>query len=267
MILQNIFVRSLRAESIKLRGTPMLWLVLAGGIFIAGFIFLIHFFNVEKFAGKSGSPWKLYFELSFMMTSMLFLVPFVVLLAGAIVFPEHRGNVWKKLYTLPLQKSNVYFSKLLTLLGLIGLTFIIFFVCGILGAYLLDLIYPAYGFRVHSPGIANYAMRLLHAYLSVLGVVGLHYWLSVRWSSFIVPMGIGLLGFIVATALIFIGNRFDLGNYFPYAYPMIIGAEFGTKPQGLPTLFGLSSVEWFSVGLLILFSLVGYLEEKSKNVK
>lgn len=244
-----------------------MWLVLFGGIFIAGFIFLLHFFNVDRFTEKAHDPWGLYFELSFMMVAMLFLIPFVVLIASSVVYPEHNGNAWKHLYALPLKKGNFYFSKLLTILVLIALTYLIFFVFGLIAAYVLDLIFPAFGFRKYPPAIGNYSMRLLHSYLAVVGIVGLHYWLSVRWSSFILPIGIGLLGFIVAIFLIFIGNRFDLATYLPYTYPMVVGAELGTKPMGLERFAGLLTVEWLSIGLLILFSLIGFYEEKTKNVK
>ncbi|MCB0632162.1 MAG: ABC transporter permease [Saprospiraceae bacterium] len=267
MFVRYAFTRSLLAESLKLKGTPILWLVLSGGVFIAGFIFLLHFFNVEKFTEQARNPWDLYFELSFMMTAMLFLVPYIVLIAGAVVYPEHNGNAWKQLYSLPIRRGNIYFSKLLTILGLIALTYLIFFVIGLIGAYLLDFIFPAFGFRKYPPDIGGYALRLLHSYIAILGILGLHYWFSVRWSSFILPMGIGLLGFIIAIFVIFIGNRFDLGTYFPYTYPMVVGAEFGNKPLGLEKMAGLLTVEWGSIGLFIVSSLVGFYEEKLKNVK
>lgn len=266
MLSQYTFSRSLRAEFLKLKGTPILWLVLTGGVFIAGFIFLIYCFNVAKFTAKPVNPWIIYFDLSFMLTAMLVLVPFVILLAGAIVFPEHDMNTWKYLYTLPLKKYNFYYAKLLTILILIGLTFILFFVGLIGAAYLLDLIFPAYQFGEYPANIPDFMARLGHAYLSMLGIVAIHYWFSIRWKSFILPIGIGLLGFIIAIFIIFFGERFDLASFLPYAYPILVGAEFGTESIGLERIGGFLPVEFYSMACFVVFGILGFWEENRRNI-
>lgn len=266
MLHQRAFYRSLNAEFLKLRGTPMLWLTLAGGIFIAGFLFLIYAFNAEKFTSKPVNPWIMYWDVSFMLTAILVLVPFVILIASAIVYPEHDMNTWKYVYTLPLKKYNFYFSKLLVILILIGLTFLVFFTALIIGAYLLNLLFPAYQFDQYPTGIPDFTARLGHAYLSILGIVAIHYWFSIRWKSFILPIGIGLLGFIIAIFLMFFAQRYDLATFIPYAYPLMAGAEFGTESIGLDRVGWFLPVEFYSIAWFIVFSILGFYEENRRNV-
>lgn len=266
MLQKNHLVSSLRAEFLKLKNTPILWLALAGGVLIAGFIFLIYCFNVDKFTAKPVSPWIIYFDMSFMLTAMLVLVPYVILLTSATVHPEHDMNTWKYLYTIPLKKWNFYYGKLLTIVILMGFTFLIFFTFLILGAYLLDLIFPAYQFGGYPADIRDFLARLGHAYLASLGLVAIQYWFSVRWKSFILPVGIGLVGFIIAIFLIFFGQRYDLAAFLPHAYPILVGAEFGTESIGLDRFGGFLPVEFYSVGCFVVFSALGFYEENGRNV-
>lgn len=266
MLPQSHFVRSLRAEFLKLKNTPILWLALAGGICLAGFIFLIYCFNVEKFTANPASPWIIYFDLSFMLTAMLVVVPYVILLTSAMVYPEHDMNTWKYIYTLPLKKYHFYYAKLLTVLILLGFTFSIFFVSLILGAYLLDLIFPAYQFGDNPADIQDFGARLGHAYISSLGITAIHYWFSVRWKSFILPVGIGLVGFIIAIFLIFFGQRYDLAAFLPHAYPILAGAEFGTESIGLDRVGWFLPVEFYSLACFVVFSILGFYEENRRNV-
>lgn len=267
MIQNNTFVRSLRAELLKLKSTPILWLSLGGGVLMAGFIFLIFYFNVSKLSANPGNPWSIYLSISYMFTAMLVMVPYVVLLASSVVYPEHDSSAWKRLYALPLKKSNFYFSKLLAILLLVFLMLTLYFVGSILAGYLLDFLLPAYGFRNYPGNFQDFAGRLLHAFLSILAIAALHYWLSVQWKSFILPIGIGLAGFIVAIFLVFFGERFDLAAFFPYTYPLLMGAEFGTDPVGLERMGWLTKVEWYSIALFLIFALGGFWIEARRDVK
>lgn len=261
------FTGAIKAELIKLKRTPILWIVLISGFLVPGMLFLIYFFNVEDFSKRTGDPWLFFFDLGFMLTAMLFLAPFLVLVCSSVVYSEHSAGAWKYLYALPLKKGSYYFSKLLTVMLLILLSCVLFVLSVVLTAYLLDLFHPVYGFRSYPPALGHLLLRLLHALLSILGLIALHYWLSMRWKSFIAPIGIGLLGFIMAIFVVFIGQRFDLGVWLPYAYPMLTGLEFGSEPLGLEYWGWFTRVEVYSIGLFVLFCGVGFYEEWVKNVK
>jgi hypothetical protein len=261
------FVRSLRADTIKLKKTPVFWISLLGGVFVTGLLFILHYFSVEEINKPDTNPWVFYCGFGMTFISILLVVPFAVLVTSSVMFPEHKSESDKYLYALPLAKSQFYFSKLAVILGIIALTYLIFFSAHLLAGWILGFLRPEYEFHQYSPQILDFAKMLGHSYMSVLGIAGLHYWLSVRWKNFIIPMGIGLCGYIISVMLS-ITQRFDLAIYFPYSYPAMIGNELGMESSAKLTWWvGFTNVEWYSIGFLILFAVVGFLEESKRNIK
>ena len=263
----NTFSRSLLAETYKLKRTPILWIALIGGLFAASLIFLIYYFQVEELLDPGVNPWTKYTGFSLTITATLLLIPFVVLLTSSIVYPEHQGHTWKYLYTLPLQKAQFYCSKLVMVLGLVMITYLIFLLSTLLGGMILGNLQPAYGFQDYTAGGWAFLQQIMHVYIGIAGIVALHYWLSLRWRSFIPPVGIGLLAFVVA---MIIAGKTDWGLYFPYCYPILQGQlALAETPERLNIVFwgGLSNIEWYSLGYFVLFTGLGYWEETRKSVK
>lgn len=262
-----IFVRSFAAEALKLKRTPLLWIAVIGGIFVALFVFLIFLLSAEELTQKEGNPWELYFEIGFVIITLLLAVPFVILVTSSMAYFEHNANAWKYLYTLPLAKRNFYFSKLLMALALIAVTYIVYFIMVLLSGYAIDFIYPAYKFQEYPPRIEVIVSMLGHSYISILGILAMHYWFSIRWKNFIVPVGIGLLGFIIGLFII-LAKKYDIATYFPYAQTGTVGLAFGPEEVSSIIKFaGFTLAEWLSVGYFFLFTIFGYYEEKSSNVK
>jgi hypothetical protein len=261
------FVRSFRADTIKLKNTPIFWISLLGGLFVTGLLFILHYFSVEEIHKPDTNPWIFYCAFGMTFISVLLVVPFAVLVTSSVMLPEHKTESDKDLYSLPLPKSQVYFSILVVVLGIIALTYLIFFSAHLLMGWILGLLRPEYEFYQYAPQTLHFAKILGHSYISVLGVAGLHYWLSVRWKNFIIPMGIGLCGYIISVMLS-ITQRFDLAIYFPYSYPAMIGNELGMENAAQLTWWGaLTNVEWYSIGFLMLFAVVGFIEESRRNIK
>lgn len=259
-------VRSLRADTIKLKKTPVFWLALLGGVFVTGLLFILHYFSVEELNKPDTNPWNFYCSFGMTFVSVLLVVPFVVLVTSSIMFPEHKAESDKYLYSLPLPKSRFYFSKAVVLMGIIAWTYLIFFSAHLLAGWILGFLRPEYEFHQNVPQTAHFGKILVHSYISVLGVVGLHYWMSVRWKNFIIPIGIGLCGYIISVMLS-AAQRFDLAIFFPYSYPAMIGNELGMENAAdLIWWGGLSNVEWLSIGCLVLFAVIGYIEESRRNI-
>lgn len=264
----STFTHSFQAELLKIKRTPILYISLVGGIFVCGLIFMLHLLNPDNFIKEGQDPWILYFDVGFMITSMVLLIPYVVLTMSSLTHFEHQSSAWKYLYSLPFSKANVYFSKLLLAILLIISTYLIYFLVVWLSAYIVDFIHPDYGFRNYTPNFSGWLTRLIHSFLSILGIAGLHYWMSVRWKNFITPVGIGLLGFIMAMICLMTG-KYDYASWIPYAYPGMIGAEMGIEGETV----GFGKIGWFykieliSLACFAIFTTLGYWEEKWRNVK
>ncbi|MEM1324974.1 MAG: ABC transporter permease [Bacteroidota bacterium] len=266
----SIFYHSFQAELLKIQRTPILYIALIGGVFITGLIFIMHLFNAEGLIEPGRDPWMMYFDMGYAITCMALLVPYIVILMSSMAYLEHNASAWKYVYSLPIAKSNIYFSKLALALLLIVATYIIYFLSVWGTPYIVDLIHPEYGFRAATPELGNWIRRLVRSFLCILAVVGLQYWVSIRWQSFIIPIGIGLLGFIVAIICVLTG-KYDYALWIPHAYASLMALEIGITEES--DIVGLTKIGWFyrvellSMALFVIFVALGYIEQMKQNVK
>ena len=263
----SLFAQNFMAEIYKIKRTPLLWLALLGGILIAGIIFLSYYFDhLDVMTPPGVNPWKVLIKRSIHAIA-LFLIPYVVLLNGGLLHYEHQSNAWKFLYSLPVKRANVYFSKLLVALFLLTLTYTVFFLCILLTGLILGLSHPEFEFYYYTPSFGSMIQIFFHSFISVLGIMGLQYWFSMRWKSFIAPIGMGLLGFIL-TLIVF--NHNHISVYFPYCFPVSTSFYLGGRDPlslGVKQWGVLSNVEWYSLICFIISALLGFWEENRREVK
>ncbi len=262
----STFLRSTIAEFFKLKRTPVLWFVLIGGTAITILVLFKFIVNPYRDIGLNTSPWPNFYEFSLNLVSLFLLPLFVVLLVSYVTSIEERANTWKYLYVLPFSKGYIYFSKLLTLVLLLFCTVLLYH-CSVLGTgYLLDLFVPEFEFRYYQPEWGQMGKQMIHLFISLLGILGFQYWLTMQHKPFLMPIGIGILGFIVGLVLFIM--KHPIGSYFPYTYPMHVNASFVNGINTLdPKVFGgLDPLEWKSIAYFLFFTLVGYVQERSRNV-
>jgi len=264
----SVFSRSLTAETLKLKRTPLLWIAIGGGLFVTLIIFLIFVFSKQEVLDQAKNPWELYFKMGYIITTMMLLVPYIVLVMSALTYFEHHANAWKHLYTLPLGKENFYFAKFLIAIGLIVILYLAFFVSFLASGYLLDFIHPEYQFQTQDHLLGFVTSSLLHSFISILGITAIPFWLSMRWQNFILPIAIGLLGFIIGFFLL-LARGFEWTTFFPYAHAGLMSYSYGQgiDSEGIQSLWGLTHAEWASLGCFVIFILLGFFEEKNSNVK
>jgi len=227
----STFLRSTIAEFFKLKRTPVLWFVLIGGTAITILVLFKFIVNPYRDIGLNTSPWPNFYEFSLNLVSLFLLPLFVVLLVSYVTSIEERANTWKYLYVLPFSKGYIYFSKLLTLVLLLFCTVLLYH-CSVLGTgYLLDLFVPEFEFRYYQPEWGQMGEQMIHLFISLLGIL-------------------------------------PIGSYFPYTYPMHVNASFVNGINTLdPKVFGgLDPLEWKSIAYFLFFTLVGYVQERSRNV-
>ena len=257
---------SLAAEWIKSRYTPMRWMTTLGGGAVTTLIFALFYFNTAELLEPSENPWPTYTGFSFAVASLLLLTPFIVLLASTAVHPEHRGHSWKYLYSLPLGRSPVYLAKFVLIMGALALAYSLLF-AGIFGTgFLLGLLRPDYDFVGAAPGLGSLARNFLRSYLASLGILALQYALSVWWRNYLLPIGIGLAGYIITPILI---GKTSVVFALPNAYPILIAQGLEANPGYAVTdhlVAGLSTVEWYSLGYVLVFLCLGSWMERRRNI-
>ena len=261
------FYRSFTSEILKVKKTALLWVTALGAFAMAGIIFMVFLIRATEFVGPVGAnPWVGFLEFSLPIIE-IFLIPFIVLVCSSIAFYEHQAQAWKLLYTLPVRKEHFYFPKLLLALILLMGAYLLFALLTFCSGTLLGFIYPSFEFHYYSPEWANIFKVIARSFISALSIVGLHYWISLRWKNYVVPVGIGLFGYILGLS---IAGAFKWAQFIPYCAPIYIGRLMGGQSAASMdmTLFaGLSNVEWYSITGFLLFSILGFQEQKLRNVK
>jgi hypothetical protein len=259
------FRRCVTADFYKLKRTPVWWLALGGGAFVAVFVFLIYYFLVDEFQGADANPWNNYVRIGFTMISMLLVTPYAVLLTAAVLYPEHQARAWKWLHTLPLPPTYYYLAKLLVTLGLVTLTYVVFFLTLLAGGYLLSILLPQLGFQEYTPAAGRLLGIVARSFVSLLGLTALQFWLSYRYRNIIVPIGVGLLGFIIGLVS---ATKTQAALYFPYCYPVytsLLLESNDPESAGLPYWGSFLQTEWLSVGYFLVFTAVGVWGERIRD--
>jgi hypothetical protein len=206
------FRRALNAERLKIRRTLALWLVSVLPAAPAGLQLLLYL-NGSNVAPGRVDPW-LWLSYSVMLIWNMALLPlFVALETGLVAGIEHGADGWKHLFTLPVRRGPVYCAKIAMAAALVMAAHVMlcFWTC-ITGAALAAF-RPGLGFTWVPP-----VELLFFAGASFAGtwlMLSIHAWISLRWSSLVLNMGIVIMALVVNLSLV----DSDLRRYYPWFIP------------------------------------------------
>lgn len=260
------FFKCVNAELYKLKGTPVRWLILLGGILVPVMITISFITSPYQKTTLNVNPWGYYYKLTSDIFSSFILLPIIVLISSYVVNLEHQSNTWKGLYSMPIQRAYFYFSKLFSIIILVFTTLLVYFFAALILGYLMSFIFPEFEFQYYFPNLGELAPRFVHLTIGVLACIALQYWLSMHFKNFLLPVMIGVLGYIIGFLMYISGTKYGL--YFPYTHPALVN-DLDIIQSGLDKKTGtlLNKVEYISMALFVLFAGLGYLEERRKDVK
>jgi len=259
-------VKSISAEFIKLKFAPIFSLI-AFSLFVVGaIVFFASYMGVNDSVKMGQSPWPRNLNAGLAIYSIFILIPFVVMFVSTGVFVENQAKGWKSIYATPNKRSSIFFSKLLSLLFAIFLLTVAMMILTILVTYMIDFLLPEYEYRFYRPDVSSLFKGYVHAYISILGVIGIQYFLSLRVKGFLIPMSFGVLMFIVGFIVSTADKPFAL--YSPYSYPGIVKdhSMFTIGKIGVTHDYWLSNVEVYSILIFMFFVTAALLLEIKKNV-
>jgi hypothetical protein len=258
-------LNSITAEWYKIKNTPAVWLVLLAALISTSIVSIIYIVDVIGTMGLDTNPWDSFINRSFAANSIFIMIPFILLLTTYICHLEIQSNGWKFLYTLPLKRREIYLSKLIVIILLLIVALAIYFLAVIASGYIVDFIYPEFEFRYYQPNLLSFLENIFKLFLSLLGIIGFQYWVSMHSRNFILPIGVGLIGFFIGFVL-FTGSH-QYGQYFPFAFPML------TKKFGMVRDSGVNASTWYQVSgvisvlVLIAFAGLGIFQNRKRNIK
>jgi len=206
-------LRVLHAELLKLKRTLAFRVIFVAPLLVA----LLQFFVLWK-TRQFGPEFKLWETLSKATLSVwaIFMMPLLVTLETALINGiEHSDNHWKHIFALPVRRHTVYLAKIIVVQALIAASTLI--LC------LLSVLVGLVSMRIR-PELANagpvpfgwISKQALLVWLAAWLIISIHTWVSIRWSSFTVALGVGIGGTFFA---LFAASA-SLGKYYPWLLPL-----------------------------------------------
>lgn len=210
------FIKVLKSESIKRKGSSLNWLIFGGSFFIP-FVILISRLVRHKQAimqNASEDVWMKLFNQNWQYMAILLLPMGIALATSLLNQIEYRNNTWKQLMVMPVSSSSIFLSKYITLLYILVQYFVLFtigiYLTGLIPALIYtDVIYP----KEHFP-IDEYLKKSAEYFIDCLPIIAIQYLLSFHIRNYIVSIGIGfilLIGSLIAM-------NWESGYLLPYCY-------------------------------------------------
>ncbi len=213
------FILSLRSEFYKSRKTLGFWAAILLPVLIGLLVFMGFYANSAKMHGLPPAMLWLSFSGAIMGIMGTLLLPiFIIFITYSVNSVEHKADTWKTLFSLPIAKWSVYTAKYVYALFLVILCLMLLALFTIGYGNLLGMVKPELKF-------AGYHMELMlfqvyfKLFLSGLGILSIQFLLSLVWSDFLKPMGIGFVCTIAG--VIMVNLNWDYDFWFPYASPMM----------------------------------------------
>src|SRR5215203_5451624 len=246
---------SLRSEILKTKRTAAFYFTLVGAAVIP-FTFLLNLL-MDGIEDTRKDPLNSILKLHSEMNGLVIFPMFVILVCTLLPQIEYKNNTWKQVLTSPQTKANVFMAKLVNIQLLILLFLVathVFMFVTLAAAHFIDpsldlLNQPLDGYVVLS--------KAVNAYITVLAVCAIQFWIGLRFKNFIVPIAIGL-GLWLTGTLMALEYHSSMANYFPYSFQI-----FPIFPNYKSAL---NQVAWTSVVYSVLALLIGFLDFKRRRM-
>lgn len=251
------FVDILSAEIIKTKRTWNFSLFLLFPIVVTAIVFGYYFKNLLEQGNGGGINIWMNYSRSFSQFYYLFYPILAALVSFSVSNIEHRNNGFKQIFTFPINKFYIYFSKLVLLLFWTFCSVLLAYSLLIISGNLLSYLFPEAGFQNYDINniIVSFFLRI---FITLISIIAIHFFLSIYWDNFIIS--VGSASFMVIFGLIV--YRWEYSYLIPYCN-LIKGAIHFAK--GGTEIFS-KEILW-SIVYSIIFFLGGYLIMIKKSIK
>jgi len=218
------FLNILNAEMLKLRRTIALPMVVLAPALIALFLFVMGVnapFSTLNRNGIAGE-WAALTRASMRFWTPLMLPLFITLETALLAGLEHSESQWKSLLARPLPRRNFYAAKLLVGLALTTASSGILVVGILLNGAILPHVQPELAFALPVPW-ADIARQAAEALCLAFLLLAIQNWVALRWKSFSVPIGVGIVGLVMGFFTFVAGQQGAKElQLFPWSLPMLV---------------------------------------------
>jgi hypothetical protein len=151
------------------------------------------------------------------------MLPLYIALETAMVAGvDHSGNQWKSLLARPVPRWTFYVAKLIVVAAMTGASTLALFAGILMDGAILPHIQKQVAFGFPIPWAAILRRNAEVAGLMFPALV-IQHWVSLRWRSFSVAIGTGIVATMVGFFAVAAGRQLgDWPQYFPWALPMLV---------------------------------------------
>ncbi|MEO8886298.1 MAG: ABC transporter permease [Mucilaginibacter sp.] len=260
---------SLQSEFYKSRKTLGFWSAILLPVLICLLVFWHFYTDSVKMSGFPAMLlWLRYAGSILNVMGTLLLPMLVIFICYSVNSIEHKADTWKTLFSLPISKWAVYSAKFIYALLLIAICLSLFYALTMASANLLGNLKPEFRF-------ADYDMKgaLLQIYfklfLSALGILSIQFLLSLLWSDFLKPMGVGFVATL--SGLILVGFDWKYDYLIPYAHPSLTVRSIMPRRgmMAIPELKVEIFTDYVYVSLIVCIAvfIAGFYIVQKKSVK
>ncbi|MCX2433116.1 ABC transporter permease [Pedobacter sp. GR22-10] len=259
---------SLISEFYKSRKTLAFWAAILLPVIICGLITFGFYSSSERIIAFHYPPmilWANYSGAALGVMGFLIMPFYVIFMAFSVNNIEHKNDTWKMLFAQPLNKFSIYAAKYLYAVFMIFICLLLFASLTFAFGHLLQVLVPKYNFSQYNPLhilINSYAKL----FLSSLGILSLQFIMSLFWSDFLKPMGIGFIGAIMGIIIVNVGWKY--AYFIPYSLPTlalrITKVNKGANPLEFPVF---TQEIWTSLIYAAILFIVGYFIVTRKSIK
>ena len=247
---------SLRFEILKTKRTAAIYLA-----FITGTLGLVISMLDLIFDGVPPDSKAIIFDElmtdKFQITTFLMFPLFIILSCTLLPQIEYKNNTWKQVFASPQPKWMIFVSKFLNVQLLIVIFLFTDLLMMFLGAVILHFVEPTLDVLNQPVDVKEIFRIRLIAYVALLAICALQFWLGLRVKNFVTPIGIGIALWITGTILV-TELKADFSEYFPYSYHAIPNFT-NTKSEN-------NNYSWYSLGYAVLFLVLGFLDFRNNRI-
>lgn len=263
------FLLSLQSEFYKTRNTLAFWSSILFPLVLCILISLGFYHNSAKLIPMSGETQWLRFTGAFIGVMGSLLIPMLVIFQTfSINNIEHRAEMWKSLFSLPIPKWSIYSAKYLYAVFLNALCIGLFATFILASGFLLNYLIPELKFNQYDISALLFKIHL-KLFLASTAILSIQFVFSLIWADFLKPMGIGFL--LTVFGIITANLGWEYAYTIPYAQPMValqnIMQQIMSR-EGQQREFDLMDKEvYVSLTVALIAFVVGYFVIKNRNIK
>ena len=248
---------SLRSELLKTTGSASFYLTLIGAA-VGPVMYLLNVLTDEgEIDPSEKDPLNALFRILSQMNGVALFPLFIILICTLLPQIEYRNNTWKQVFASPQTKGNVFLAKFMN----VHLLMLVFLVTTHLFMFLtivgINFIKPTLNLLNQPLNVSTVLVNAVNAYILLLAVCAIQFWIGLRSRNFIIPIGIGFALWLAGTIMA-VQYKSNLVFYFPYS--------FNAFPVSTKLKSELTQVSWTSLGYALLFLILGFFDFRRRTV-